>query len=110
LAYFAVVDTASSDPALTLLVSQSIIENQTVNLDAYKNVVEHRYHFDYNYRIENKNGHYYYLYPIGTPILSVPFVWIARLLGKDMVIHENEYALQNILSAFLCALIFIIIL
>jgi hypothetical protein len=27
-----------------------------------------------------------------------------------MVIHENEYALQNILSAFLCALIFIIIL
>ncbi len=48
LTYFASVNVASSDSALTLLVSQAIVEHHTAKLDAYKKDVALRSHFDYN--------------------------------------------------------------
>jgi hypothetical protein len=104
---FAPVSYESSDPAFVLLTSQAIIEYNTVNLDAYENAIYPHY-FEGNRRIFQRNGHYYH-YSIGTGIFSVPFVWIANLIGKDMTIYEHGIATQNVISAILSALIFIII-
>jgi hypothetical protein len=82
-----------------------------VSLDAYKDTYEknipHR-SFDQDYRIHKGNGHYYYVYPIGTSVFSIPFVWAATLMGYDMSNFEHEVVTQGFISAVLCMLVFII--
>jgi hypothetical protein len=112
LIYFAPKEYQGSDPRYALLVSQSIIEHQTIKLDAYKDKYEENnppYNFDRDYRIHRRDGHYYYAYPIGTSVFSVPFVWVATLMGKDMSIFEDDTATQSFISAVLCMLAFVII-
>jgi hypothetical protein len=109
LTYFASVEVKNSDFTHSLLVSQALLEHQTVRLDAYKDKVDLAHHFDYNYRIEKVNGHYYYFHSIGTPLLSLPLVKVANLLGKDMAALEDEYALLRFMAAITCILIFVVI-
>ncbi len=61
LTYFSRLDYTGSDSALTLLVSQAIIEHQTIRLDSYKEFIEAntQTNFDNFYTIQKKNGHYY---------------------------------------------------
>jgi hypothetical protein len=112
LVYFAPNKYQGSDPRYALLVSQSIIEHQTITLDAYKDKCEKDdplHNFDRDHSIHKTDGHYYYAYPIGTSIFSVPFVWVATLMGKDMSIVEDDAATQSFISAALCVLAFVII-
>lgn len=109
LSYFATVEIINGDFTHTLLVSQAILEHQTVQLDAYKERVDHARHLDYNYRIEQVNGHYYYLFPVGPSLLLLPVVWIANLLGRDMAIHEQEYELIKLLASISSAIIFVLV-
>jgi hypothetical protein len=79
----------SGDPGFTLMVSQSIIENHTIKLDRYMDRIN-----PYHFAILHRNGHYYYIYPLGTSVLSVPVVAVANLMGKDMVDFRNSTAFQ----------------
>lgn len=106
LAYFALVSNAGSDPQLSLLVSQAILEQGTVRLDAYMGLPN----LDLQpWIVANANGHFYYYWPLGPSILSLPAVWAFNLVGLDMaVVYENNWA-QNLISAVLCALVFLLL-
>jgi hypothetical protein len=53
-------------------------------------------------------GHTHYIYPIGTPLLALPFVWVANLLGFDMARPADDGALQNVLSALSVAVLLLL--
>jgi hypothetical protein len=106
LAYFSPVSYAGSDPQPSLLLSQAILEHGTIKLDAYMGLegVELG-----KWTVQNENGHFYYYWPIGPSLLSLPFVWALNQLGMDMSnLAQNNWA-QNLLSALICALVFLIV-
>lgn len=74
---------ATSDPQGTLLVSQAILQHGTIELDSYQEVLP-----SYTYRIQNKNEHAYYYFPLGTSLFMTPAVGLANLVGFDMVKYE----------------------
>lgn len=74
----------SSDPRGTLLVSQAIVQHGTVKLDSYGPALLHSYGYVFN----EKNGHYYNYFPLGSALLSVPIVALANGIGIDMGVHE----------------------
>lgn len=102
----------SSDPRGSVLVSQSILKQGTIKLDAYKESVFDRYgcvitdHPDwYNCVIYRKNGHYYYYFPLGASIVSIPVVAVFNIAGFDVLSYFNyEVSLQVIISA-ICAIL-----
>ena len=86
----------------TLLTAQSIIEFHTIKLDNYKNLDK-----NFDYQIYKKNGHYYYYFPLGSSISSIPFVWIAtQLLPLDMNNKYEDAVIQKGITAFISILIF----
>ena len=94
ISYFSPVDYAEFDPFGTLLTSQSLLHG-TIKLDDYQDIIPR-----YPWQIQQKNGHFYYHYPIGTPLLVTPVVYVANAFGKDMARRDDEIELQNVLSAF----------
>jgi hypothetical protein len=106
LAYLAPVSYAGSDAQPSLLVSQAILQHGTIRLDAYMD----RATFDlHHWVVQNKNGHYYYYWPLGPSIVSLPYVWALNRLGLDMAIAADNDWSQNLLSAALCALVFVLL-
>jgi hypothetical protein len=108
LAFLSPISYAGSDSFFTLVVSQAILDKGTIRLDDYVDRLlptMERVPYDIVWR----DGHAYQIYPLGTPLFSLPFVWAANLLGRDMAIVDHNYRLQNDLSALLCALIFLIL-
>ena len=99
------VSYAISDPHLSLLVSQAILEHGTARLDAYRDTAEPPF-ADYHPSgpLVERDGHLYYYHPIGPSVLSVPFVAVANALGRDMAVLADNHQAQDILSALLCAL------
>ncbi len=82
-----------SDPRGTLLVSEAILNHGSIKLDPYgADVLQ-----SYGYTVQNKNGHFYYYFPLGTSIASLPFVAAANLFGLNMQRHER--ALQIAIAA-----------
>jgi len=75
-----------SDPRATLLVSESIINKGTIQLDHYGSETLDRY----GYAVHKKNEHYYYYFPIGTSLASIPFVAVANAIGLDMLSSESS--------------------
>lgn len=107
LAVFVVVMTAkvrdtTSDPYSTLLVSQSILENGTIKLNAYSHYLTYQHH-----AITYKGWYIYNFYPIGTSLFSVPFVWVANRMGYDMLMDESWT--QVVIAAILCSAIFFVL-
>lgn len=88
------VDRSDADPRGTLLVAESIVTHGTIRLDHYGETTLGAYA---NVTHE-KNGHRYHYFPLGTPLLSVPFVALARLAGLDMV--RDERATQTAIVFF----------
>ncbi len=105
LALLSPVETVDSDPAIALLVSQSLLDHHTLRLDAYRDDPACAYDLESDYRIRKRGGHLYYYAP-GVPILSLPFVWVANRFGFHMLDQATEQATQNVLSALCCAAIF----
>ncbi len=87
----------NSDPSGCLLVSQSLLQHGTIQLDAYgsADALKARY----GYRVRSYRGHTYYYFPPGTSLVATPFVAFARLLSKDMIISGQESNLQGWLAA-----------
>lgn len=92
-----------SDPRGTLLVSQALAQHGTVKLDAYAGA----YLDTFAHQIHRKNGHIYNYFPVGTALVSTPFVAIANSLGLDMM--KDEHLVQMALTT-LAALIITFIL
>jgi hypothetical protein len=105
--YFSVNKFANSDPYLSLLVSQAILEHQTVKMDAYKDTAQPPLDiYGRDGMVVRQGEHYYYYLPMGPSVFSLPFVQVAQWFGKDMQLPADVFAVQRVLSALLSALIF----
>jgi hypothetical protein len=87
-------DTAS-DTRATLAISQVLVRHGTLELSS---LGPDRLR-DYGYLIEERQGRYYSLFPIGTPLLVAPVVLVADRLGADFGDYEQERAGQTLLAA-----------
>ena len=108
LSYFSINADVGSDPKLTLLVSQALVDHHTVTLDAYRAdvILDHPFS-DYvaEGTILETNGHTTYYFPAGPALLSAPVVALLRSAGWDMRSTDN-YRLQELLSALTATLAF----
>lgn len=111
LSYVALNQEVGSDPKFTLLVSQALVDHGTIRLDAYQNdELLGRPFADYvnSKEIVLRNGHFYYYFPAGPSILSLPAVAAARWLGLDMRTTHN-FELQRLLAALFPPAIFLVL-
>jgi hypothetical protein len=108
LAFLSPVSYARSDSLFNLVVSQAILDHGTIRLDAYVERIAPQMERPI-WEIVQYKDHAYYMYPLGTPVFSLPFVWIANRLGWDMSILDQNVRVQNCISALLCALMFLVI-
>lgn len=99
------VRNTGSDSQGSLLLSQTIIQDQTIKLDKYKDIIN-----KYNGRIYKKNEHYYYYFPIGSSIFALPFVAFENIIGLDMLQHEDEaqIRLAGLISVAIFLLLYLI--
>jgi len=86
-----------SDASYSLLVSESLIRHGTTALDRYVqpplDPAVHPASKDGKlpYHLVESGGHFYYHYPPGTSILSVPYVALSHLFGMSAVFPEGGY-------------------
>lgn len=103
------VSNSNSDPELTLVVSQAVLEHGTIYLDEYQDRLVLSRDFA-GYRATNnileQNGHYFNYFPMMPSLLAVPFVAAARELGLDMTLYADNDATQNVLSGLTVVLVF----
>ncbi len=64
--------TTSTDSAWTLHLAASILREGNIDLDEYRNLID----LKLDYRLRVFNEHIYSYYPIATPLLVTPIVWI----------------------------------
>lgn len=85
-----------SDANGTVLTSLAILEHGSPRLDPYQEHLS-----QYTYQIHQKEGHYFYYFPIGSPLISTPFVGMAKLIGIDVIKHDKTIQLTLALLALL---------
>ncbi|MCU0428762.1 MAG: hypothetical protein MUF42_02210 [Cytophagaceae bacterium] len=109
ISFFTTVKYTSSDPQLSLLTSQAILEQGTTNLYSYYNSVKPEEFSDgtWKYSLRKEENKVYYFYPIGTSVLAIPIVGIARVLGYDMLQKKDDALWQCLIASGCVALIFI---
>jgi hypothetical protein len=88
---------ALSDPSGSLLVTQQLILNRTVALDAYAPDVLSRF-----WTFTVMDGGVYYYWPLGSSLSSIPFVAAFMAAGLDIV--ELEPTLQIVIATVLAGL------
>jgi hypothetical protein len=66
--------TTSTDSAWTFHVSASILRDANINLDEYRSLMD----LKVDYRLRVIGGHIYSYYPVATPLLVSPVVWIVN--------------------------------
>lgn len=108
LALLSPVSYAGSDSHFSLVASQAIAEQGTLRLDSYIPRIEAQIG-NFPYEIARLNNHVYYQYPVGSPLFTAPFVWLANRFGADMTQVAQNYMLQNLLSALVCSLVFVVL-
>ncbi|MGA3123147.1 MAG: hypothetical protein ABSF69_20440 [Polyangiaceae bacterium] len=74
----------AGDSRYTMLLAENLIRHGEFALDRY-GLPEH------DYRIEHANGHDYYSFPPGSPVLSVPFVAAMHFRGVSVVAPDGSY-------------------
>lgn len=87
----------AGDSRESLVTAQSILQHGTIRLDAY-------YPDDRPNTVVEEQGHLYYYFPLGTSLLSVPFVGVQLLRGEDMLVEAHNFALQKTLAALVVSL------
>ncbi len=68
--------TTSTDSAWTFHVAASILQEGNFNLDEYRQIIN----LNLDYRMRVVDGHIYSYYPVATPLLVTPVVWIVNKL------------------------------
>jgi hypothetical protein len=105
-ALFSPNDNSGSDSHFSLVVSQAILDHGTTRLDPYEHLLGSQME-TFGYQVEHVEGHLYYTFPLGTSIAAVPAVWVSNLFGQNMTVVEDNYRMQNVLSALSCAGVFL---
>ena len=85
-------DNTRSDPKLTLVVSQAVVDHGTVALTPYVDDVILGRQFDWYVNmldILEYEEEFYSYFPLGPSIMAVPFVAVARDYGMDMRTIDN---------------------
>ena len=97
-----------SDPRVTLLTAQALLETGRPKLDPYlpPEVIEKEITAPWS--VWKSRGSMYNFYPPGTAILALPAVAAARAAGLDMVKTRDDARLQILLVAALVAAIFLV--
>lgn len=90
-----------TDSSYSMLLSQSLIEHGSFQLDAYA-LPQHEpqdrgYYFSHGpiYQLEIARGHIYYHLPPGSSILSTPFVAVLNLMGVSAARPDGTYDPQG---------------
>jgi hypothetical protein len=98
---------AGSDPRYTLIVSQSILDNGTIQLNSYQDdeIWGMPAGFDDDPNILKIGGRYYNYFPAGPSILSLPFVVMTKAVGWDMRRTQDNINAQRLLSSFSAVLV-----
>lgn len=99
-----------SDPKLTLLVSQALVDHGSMDLTPYRgDVIIGRPFEGYvaDGVIVASGDHYSHYFPAGPSIVAMPAVALARLAGWDMRTADS-YRLQELLSALSAAAVFLL--
>ena len=112
LSYFSLIKNFASDPQLTLLVAQTILEEGTTQLDGYRGerVMGRPFaEIIKSPKIIEVDGHVYSYFPTGPAILSLPFVALARLWDMDMSRAAASYLVQRHLAALSVVVVFVIL-
>lgn len=110
LSFFSINTDAGSDPKLTLLVSQALVDYGSMDLAPYReDVIIDRPFADYveTGTILASGDHYSHYFPAGPSIVAAPAVALARLAGWDMRTADN-FRLQNLLSALTASAVFLL--
>lgn len=102
------VENTSSDPAIALVAAQCLVEHGSLDLGAYLDDPRLAYDLRTDRRIERRGDGYYY-FSLGLPVLAAPAVWALDRLGWDMLDPAHEAAAQNLLSAFGCGLVLVLL-
>ena len=112
LTFFSLNKDTGSDPKLTLLVAQALLDHGRVRLDPYLNetLLDQPFatYLANGSIIKTAAGHYYNYFPLGPSILVLPVVWIARLGGQDMRLPQSSQ-IQFWLASLTCVAIFLLI-
>jgi len=110
-----------ADSRYSTVLSQSLYQHGSFTLDNYRLPREEPkqqlgFISDGDiYQLQLANGHIYYSYPIGGPVLSVPFVALFKTFGISPFLSDGSYdadsegRLQGYLAAFLMAIFGVVI-
>lgn len=94
------------DSTFVTLVVRSIINKGSTNLDEYESIIKREAGMSYSY--EYINGHYYWLFPIGTPLIAVPvyfvYKYIAPVLYHRTSRSDDYVYMQLFIASFIVAL------
>jgi hypothetical protein len=77
--------TTSTDSGWTFHVSASILKQANIDLDEYRSLMDLRL----DYRLRLVDGHVYSYYPIATPLLAAPVVWLANSVYP--ISHSTDF-------------------
>jgi hypothetical protein len=66
--------TTSTDSAWSFHVAASLLQEHNYNLDEYRSIIN----LELDYRMRVIDGHIYSYYPIATPVLVAPIVWMVN--------------------------------
>jgi hypothetical protein len=94
----------AGDARATLLVSEAIITTGGMQLDRYGLEALKSYLY-----VKEKHGHLYNDFPIGTSLLGIPFVAIAKPFGFK-AIEYRDYNLMQIIMAVMSSVITVLLL
>src|SRR5713101_6236145 len=98
LAFWVSPVTQTTDSRYSMLLSQSLLEHRTFTLDQYPlpqlEPVQWPYYISDGpiYQLELINGHVFYHFPPGGPILSLPYVLAARVFGLKLTDPQGVYS------------------
>jgi hypothetical protein len=98
------INATGSDPRGSLVASLALIETGSLDLRDYVDAADlpSRNLFEHSGRVD-------YYFPIGAPLAGVPAVWMARRLGLDVRLPEDEARVQKWLAAFSVALAILLV-
>ncbi|MCL4262173.1 MAG: hypothetical protein KJ069_03120 [Anaerolineae bacterium] len=107
IAYFSPNSSTNSDSRYSLLVSEAMLRQQTIRLDSYREVIGNEQTVEW--RLGGKDGRLYYLYPLGSSVLAVPFVLPFLFMGQSMSVPTHDDTAQNLVSALVVVAIFLVL-
>ena len=87
---------AGSDPLGTSVVAQNIIDYHDLFVLHGKCAAFFKIGKIYRYQVQHKDGKMYYFFPIGTPILITPLVYIGNVLGVKAYNIETDEKFQKV--------------